>query len=172
MEHSKYADKTSRTDSKGSADFPRIAVMGIGNLLLRDEGIGIHVIHKLRDMVDANTVEIIDAGTVPDIFSLVPQNIEKLILIDAAAGNDDPGTIYRMKLSDITTDSSAPVSLHNMGLAENVYMLSLLNQNIKSVIILGVQAEDIGFGLEPTAEIRKRIPQVIQMILTEIHRED
>lgn len=172
MERSKYADKRPKHSRRKTACAPRVAVMGIGNLLLKDEGIGIHVIQKLRDTVDSTVVEIIDAGTAPDIFSLVPQNIDKLIIIDSAAGNDKPGTVYYLDRTEIAPSPSAPISLHNIGLAENMKMLSLLNPNLKSVIIIGIQAGDISFGMEPTSEVQEKIPQVIQMVLTEIQKKD
>ena len=63
---------------------PRITILGIGNLLLKDEGVGVHLIRKLaRDNTGYANLNIIDGGTSPDIFSLVDDSVDKLIVVDA-----------------------------------------------------------------------------------------
>ena len=142
-------------ETKGPVnDRPRIAVMGIGNLLLKDDGIGIHVVNRLSSLIDPADVEIIDGGTTPDIFSLINQNIERLIIVDAANGKDKPGTIYRLNMSDVESNQALPISLHDMGLSDNLKLLSMLNPQVKSVTIIGIQPADIDYGLEPPREFQ------------------
>ncbi len=164
--------KATAAGQKDTMAGPRIAVMGVGNLLLSDEGIGIHVIQEVEKYLDPARVQIIDAGTVPDIFSLVGPSIQKLIIIDAADGGGEPGSIYTLSGDDIACASSAPVSLHDIGLAENLRMMKELNPGLLSVSIIGVQAGSIEFGLEPTAAVRQRMPELIQMVLGEIRNKD
>lgn len=167
MARFKSAKKESNNDLKIKNAKPRIAVMGVGNLLLKDEGVGIHVINRLKTFL-GDRVEIIDAGTAPDIFTLVKPDIERLIIVDAANGNGEPGTIYRLTAEEISATRQNPFSLHDVGVAENIRLLSIFNPNLKSIIIIGIQIKSVEYGLDLTPEIEKQIPEVIKLILSEI----
>jgi hydrogenase maturation protease len=80
------------------ANATRVAILGVGNILLKDEGVGIHVIHALQDnplLTDAG-VELIDGGTSPNVSYLL-DGADRLIVIDAVEGGCEPGTIYRFR---------------------------------------------------------------------------
>ena len=86
-----------RSSDKDSTErSPRVTVLGIGNLLLGDEGVGVHLVQRLADRVDAACVNLIDGGTTPDILSLVDSTVDKLIIVDAAKGGGKHGDIYRL----------------------------------------------------------------------------
>jgi hydrogenase maturation protease len=147
---------------------PKIAVLGIGNLLLKDEGIGVHLVQELDRIVDANGVTIIDGGTSPDIPSLIEKNLDKLIIVDAVKSDDKPGTIYRFSPDDIDLDSVSPVSVHDVGILESLKMLALLDRQPKSTVIIGIQPKAIDFGLELSPEVAKKLPEIVDLVLQEI----
>jgi hydrogenase maturation protease len=149
---------------------PKIAVLGVGNILLKDEGIGVHIAHKLVDIIDPQRVEIIDSGTFPYLFTLLNENIEKLIVIDAVSTGEPPGTTFSFNLCDLKLSTNLPVSLHEIGLAENLSMLTLLCPRLKSVVILGVEAKEIEYGLEISPEVREKIPRIIELVMEEIEK--
>ncbi len=159
-------------NSARSAARPDIAVMGIGNVLLTDDGIGIHVVRNLAGKTDPAAVEVIDAGTAPDIFSLVGENINKLIIVDAADGEGKPGTIYRLGGDDIEAGASEPVSLHELGLGENLKILKLMNPKLKKVTLIGIQVADTSPGVELSEIVMAKMPKVTQLILDEIKNRD
>src|SRR5512140_1128932 len=70
----------------------RVVVLGVGNELLKDEGVGVHVARELSGLSFAFPVEIIEAGTVP-VFWLGEEAISKLVVIDAVYGGCEPGAI-------------------------------------------------------------------------------
>ena len=81
--------------------------MGVGNVLLKDEGIGVHVARTLSKAIGSRTdLDIIDGGTSPDTFMLL-ENADKLIIIDAVNGGGSPGSVYRFCPDDITTAENA-----------------------------------------------------------------
>ena len=82
-------------------DQKRILILGIGNLLLKDEGIGIHVVNRLKDMALPPYVEVIDGGTLSTYFIEIIGGREKIIVIDAIKADGLPGTIYRLTDKDI-----------------------------------------------------------------------
>lgn len=147
---------------------PRIAVLGIGNLLLQDEGVGIHLVQRLADKVNLPGVKIIDGGTAPDILSLVDNDIDKLIIVDAAVAGGKPGTIYRFNTDDLESASVAPVSLHELGVVDSLKLMSLLGNRPQAVTILGIEPEVIDFGLELSPALEAKMPRIMELVLEEI----
>jgi hydrogenase maturation protease len=147
---------------------PKVTVLGIGNLLLKDEGIGVHLVQKLAGVVDEANVNIIDAGTSPDFLSLVDDNLDKLIIIDAVKTGDKPGTIYRFNSDDIDADATLPVSAHNVGVLDSLRTMALFNKQPKSTVIIGIEPGTIDFGLDLSPEIEDRLPEMMKLVLQEI----
>jgi hydrogenase maturation protease len=147
---------------------PKITVLGIGNLLLKDEGVGAHLVQKLNDIVDDANVNIIDAGTYPDFLSLVDDNTDKLIIIDAVKTGDKPGSIYRFSFDNVDLDSALPISLHDIGVSDSLKMMALLNRQPKSTIVIGIEPKTIDFGLELSPEVEDKLSELIELVLQEI----
>jgi hydrogenase maturation protease len=147
---------------------PKITVLGIGNLLLKDEGVGVHLVQKLTGILDDANVDIIDAGTYPDFPALVNDSTDKLIIIDAVKAGDKPGTIYRFNFDNVDPDSALPVSLHDIGVADSLKIMALLNRQPKSIVVIGIEPKTIDFGLELSPEVEDKLPEVIKLVLKEI----
>ncbi len=141
-------------------------ILGVGNILLKDEGIGVHVAHALQEMPLDKGVNVIDGGTFPDIIPLV-EGADKLIVIDAALGGKEPGTIYRFAPEDIAAESAGLVSAHQISFVENLRTMKGLGIEPKEVVIIGVEPKEIGWGLEPSPELQERIPEIVKMVLQE-----
>jgi len=154
-----------RVTSKSS---PRIAILGIGNLLLKDEGVGVHIVQKLAGVVGDANVKIIDAGTYPDFLSLVDGSTDKLIIVDAVKTGDRPGTIYRFSFDGADLDTVLPISLHEMGVLDSLKTMALFNRQPKSTVIIGIEPKTMDFGLDLSPEIEDKLPGMIELILREI----
>jgi len=141
-------------------------VLGIGNVLLRDEGVGCHVVHALEG-IPLPDVKIIDGGTCPDVLQFL-EDADKLIIVDAVKGGGTPGQIYRFHLEDITLEQKPFLSLHDMGLVDNL-MLMQLWRNIGKAVIIGVEPGEINWGLELSPELQGKMPQIIDAILSELN---
>ena len=140
-------------------------VVGVGNVLLRDEGIGCHVVHALEE-ISLPDVKIIDGGTCPDVLQLL-EDADKLVIVDAVKGGGTPGQIYRFHLEDITLEQKPFLSLHDMGLV-NSLMLMKLWHSIGETVIIGVEPKEIEWGLELSPELQEKIPHIVELILAEI----
>lgn len=149
------------------AESKRVAVVGVGNLVLKDEGIGIHVAHALQELDLPDSIEIIDGGTSPDVLDYL-EPADKLIIIDAAEGGGSPGTIYRFHPDDLTLESGELISLHELGLMSGLKVLSLLGKAPQEIIVIGVQPKEIDWGTELSTELQERIPEIINVVLKEI----
>jgi len=141
-------------------------VLGIGNALLRDEGIGCHVVHALEG-IPLPDVEVVDGGTCPDVLQIF-EDADKLVIVDAVKGGGTPGQIYRFHLEDITPEQKPFLSLHDLRLVDSLKLMRLWH-NIDKAVIIGVEPGEIGWGLELSSKLRGRMPQIIDAILSELN---
>ena len=141
-------------------------VVGIGNVLLRDEGIGCHVAHAL-ERVPLPDVEIVDGGTCPDVLLLV-EEVDKLVIVDAVKGGGMPGQIYRFRPEDITVDQKCVLSLHDVSLVDSLNLTRLWH-NIDETVIIGVEPRDLSWGLELSPELQERMPRIVDAVLGELN---
>jgi hydrogenase maturation protease len=155
-----------------STQTPRIVVLGVGNMLMKDEGVGIHVIEALASnpLLTHINVEIVDGGTSPDILHLLGET-NKLIIVDAVKGGDEPGSVYRFHAEDITVEENYPVSLHQLSLFESLDMMDCMGDRPEETIIIGVEPKEIGAGLELSPELEQKVPQIVKLVLDEIMEE-
>lgn len=144
---------------------PRMVVLGMGNVLLRDEGIGVHVAQTLQQMPDLR-LEVIDGGTLPDA-PLSFGDIDKLIIVDAVKGGGEPGAIYRFRPKDVTIAGKTAASLHQMGLLENLWLMERFGQKPRDVVIIGIEPENMDWGLELSPRLVERLPQIVKVVLEE-----
>lgn len=145
-------------------------VVGIGNILLRDEGIGCHVVRALEE-IPLPDVEIIDGGTCPDVLQLLG-DADKLVIVDAVKGGGMPGQIYRFHPEDITLEQKPLLSLHDMSLVDSLKLMQLWHPDkigIGETVIIGVEPKELNWGLELSPELRERMPEIIDAILSELN---
>jgi hydrogenase maturation protease len=145
----------------------KILILGIGNLILRDEGVGVHAVRELERRDLPPRVEVIDGGTA--LMELLPviQEAERIIVIDALKGGGEPGTIYRVLPDDLTADTERPLSLHQVGLLEVLGMARQLGGD-PAVVIIGVEPKEISWGMELTPEVVARLQKVIDAVFEEL----
>jgi hydrogenase maturation protease len=147
----------------------KTVVLGTGNELFKDEGVGVHVARILQTKLppSSSDVEVIDGGTSPDIWSLI-DGADKLIIIDAVRGGCEPGTIYRFTPQQIVAETGLITSVHQMGILENLSLIELVGSKPGETIIIGVEPKELEPGLELSPELQKRMPKIIQTVLEEI----
>jgi len=137
-------------------------VLGIGNILLRDDGVGVHVVEALRTTDLPERVEVVDGGTAGANLVDVIADRERLILIDAVDAGEEPGTIVRMDVDDLIP-ADGPLSLHQFGIAETIAMARQLGCAPKEMIFFGVQPGEVSPGLELTAAVARAVPRVVEI---------
>ncbi len=147
---------------------PRL-ILGVGNLLLRDEGVGVHVISALRDRELPDDVELWDGGTASfDLLDTLAGR-RQVIIIDAVRTGSEPGTIFRFTPEDISASREQVTSLHQVGLLEALTVAEhLLDSAPQEVIILGIEPKEIDWGLELSPEVEAAVPKVIELVMEEL----
>jgi hydrogenase maturation protease len=155
----------------------RILVLGLGNILLSDEGVGSRVAALLQEKSLPADVEVVDGGTAAMDALLSAQRAEKLMVIDALKAGRTPGTIYRAefragekdKLAEILAgQDGSKISLHQVGLIDALAVAERLNCLPEEIVIIGVEPAEVGYGLELTDEVERKISEIIDTVLKEI----
>ena len=147
---------------------PKITILGVGNELLSDEGVGVHVIKELREMDIPPGIEVIEGGT--DGFGLL--NIicetDHLVVIDSLKGGGNPGSIYRFNVKDAPNcPDYFKTSVHQIGILEVLNLSGLIGKTPET-IVFGVEPKRITTGMELSPEIQEKIPRIIELVLEEI----
>lgn len=155
----------------GKANMTQTLVLGIGNILLRDEGVGVHVVQTLRGRHLPEGVEIVDGGTAgPALIDFIADR-PRVIVIDAVRANGKPGTVLRLTDADLAGSAAAAVSLHEVGLLEAILMARQLGCPPREIVIFGVIPKDMGPGLDLTPEVAAVVPKVADLVLAELGSE-
>ena len=143
----------------------KTVVLGIGNLLQGDDGVGVHVAQELSNRKLPDHVEVIDAGTafIDVMYSL--ENVQRIIVLDAMKAGRAPGTIYRMKLDQCHRKPYMD-SMHSFDIFR---MLELVeNNNTVEVLLLCIEPEVIDWGMELSDPVSRVIPSFIELVEKEI----
>ncbi len=148
-------------------EYPDVLVLGVGNILLGDEGVGVHVVRELKKEKLPGSVELMDAGTA--LFSIVHllKKRKKVIFVDAAKGGGKPGTIYRILPSQIKNEHNKILSMHEMGLRE--CLVTLEQEGVfQDIVIIGVEPDLIDWGVQLSSRLQQKLPEIIRAVLSEI----
>jgi hydrogenase maturation protease len=159
--------KTQKSKLKTTTQNSKITIIGVGNLLRKDEGIGIHVIKALQEMELSPDVSLVDGGTSPDLIAYTGAG-DRMIIVDAAKAGGEPGAIYRFKPEDLDDEKRTLASAHEMGIIENLKLMELTGNEPSEVIIIGIEPEDTGWGTELSPELKKRLKTIVKIVLREI----
>jgi hydrogenase maturation protease len=145
--------------------------MGAGNILMGDDGIGVHIICALKEQGGLpDGIELIDAGTATlDALPLL-DGVERLIIIDAVIGGGPPGAIYQFSPDDIHENTSGRVSLHQTSLLQALRMGGILGSGSVEVVVFGIEPGDVSPGTELTPDVRAIIPKVVETITNLINQ--
>jgi hydrogenase maturation protease len=160
-------DLEKSTGSARKSNPPRIVIIGVGNLLMKDEGIGVHAVQALQEIALPPAVELIDGGTSPDLIAYTG-GCRKLIIIDAAKAGGEPGTIYRFLPEDLAGEKGVIASAHELGVTQNLSLMSLLGNQPDETVIIGIEPQEISPGLELSAGLQKKLPEIVKAVLKEI----
>jgi hydrogenase maturation protease len=140
----------------------------VGNLLLSDEGVGVHVAQQMMTMDWPPEVHVVDGGT--DGFGLahVILQADRMILIDAVKGGGTPGSIYRFDIKDCPPYPDIfKTSVHQISILEVINLSGLIGSTPQTTII-GVEPMSLEMGMQLSPEVKAKIPKVIQMIREEV----
>jgi len=143
-----------------------ILIMGIGNYILSDEGIGVHVIKELEKLEFPDNVELLDCGTAGMFTYHKISDADIIIAIDAIASKEPPGTIVVYDKEDIML-SRIPmkISPHQIGFQESLLHAKLRGDLPDIVKLVGIVPQSMEISVELTPLCKSKIPEVIKIVM-------
>ncbi len=148
-----------------------IKVLGLGNILLSDEGLGVHALWELRDRYEFSPeIELIDGGT-GGLFLLSEfEGVDKLLIIDAISGGKEPGTIYSFSLEELPQTVAEKLSLHEVSLLDVLQLARLKGCLPEEVKLIGMEPASLEWGGELTEVAKKKLPELINLVLSQLRK--
>ena len=148
---------------------PRVLVLGIGNLVMSDDGVGVKVVQQLqREYSFAEGVKIMDGGTLGlDLLPML-EGIDHLIVVDAVETGRRPGTCVRLAGEELPVALETKVSAHQMGLKDLLSVARLLGHSPGEMVLIGVQPGSIEMDTELTPEIEAVLQELVDNVLDEL----
>ena len=156
-------------DRPGGQNQPHIMILGVGNTLFSDDGVGIRVVEKLeKEHQFPDNVSVIDGGVLGiNLFGVIA-NADYLIIVDTVLNNGKPGDIHRLTGKDIPSRILAKNSLHQVDLVESITLFQLMEHSPETVII-GVEPKDIDtMSPELTDIIASRVDDLANAVINEL----
>lgn len=147
----------------------KITILGLGNILLGDEGFGVHFVrwfgerHKLPE-----NVRVVDGGVLGYTLLDIICNCDHLLIIDAIKAGDEPGSIYRFTREELESKMPPPTSAHEVTFQDVLFKAELIGE-IPSVVFLCIVPGYYGeMDLEMSPEMRGRFPVMEMLLLKEL----
>ncbi len=147
-----------------------ILILGLGNILLRDEGLGVRAVERLAATYDLpENVEVLDGGTLG--LDLLPRldGVDALLLVDAVRAGRPPGTLVRLEGDSIQAALGVKMSVHQVGLQELLAVSAFQGSQPPRVVLLGLEPDAIEWGLELTPPIAAGIAALMEATVQELH---
>lgn len=144
-------------------------MLGLGNILLRDEGVGVHAVRRLlAEYSIPAEVEVVDGGTLG--LDLLPylESAERLLVLDAVRAGRPPGTLIRLEGDEIPGALGAKISPHQMGLVDLLAAGRLTDCLPERVVLWGMQPGVLEPGLELTPAVASRLSELVELSIVEL----
>ncbi|MGO9120763.1 MAG: HyaD/HybD family hydrogenase maturation endopeptidase [Desulfomonilaceae bacterium] len=148
----------------------RIVVLGVGNILLKDEGVGVRVIEELqRQYTLPENVRVVDGGTQGLWLLSTLEEADQLIVVDVVLGGGEPGTMYRLTKDELPKGLRVKQSAHDSDLVEALNYCALLEMGPRNVIVIGIEPADIEpFGVDLTEKIAAKVNELVLRVIDEL----
>ena len=147
---------------------PSPVVIGLGNPLMGDDGVGLAVLERLRDGWDLPDVELVDGGTWG--LSLVPviEDAERLLLIDAIAAHHEPGTIIELSRARLPIYLSRKLSPHQVDMRDALAVVELRGLLPNDIVAIGVQPDVVALGLELSPTVAAKLDALVHAVVKQL----
>lgn len=146
-----------------------ILILGLGNIILSDEGLGVRAVERLRERYRLpEHVQSLDGGTLGMLLLTYLDGVTDLLILDALAADAPPGTMLRLEGDDIQRALALKMSMHQLGLQE-VLAIGTLQGNLPQRIVLwGMTPASIATGLELTPQIAAHLDTLVDAAADEL----
>jgi hydrogenase maturation protease len=146
-------------------------VLGVGNILLSDDGVGVHTIRRLQKVAQLpEEVQVVDGGTSGLDLLHYLEGVFHLVIVDAMEVNRPPGTLTRLTGDEVPAYLSTKMSPHEIGLPDMLFAAKLRDLYPEQVVIWGVQPATTEVGLDLSPPVADQVDALVENVLAELRR--
>lgn len=147
----------------------RVLVLGVGNVLMRDEALGVRAVEELgRRFRFPQDVELLDGGTSGiELLSYI-RDRNYLIVIDAVKSGNPPGTIVRIEGEDVPAKFMTKISPHQLGIADLLATATISGHLPEKIVLFGIEPKAVELGLGLSDEVKASFERLIDVVLKEL----
>ncbi len=144
----------------------KVLILGLGNILLGDEGLGIRALKELEeDFIFEEGTELLDGGT--GAFFLLPylEKTDYLLVIDAIKTGASPGSVIFESIEKLPQETLEKLSLHEVSLLDLLHLLEFKGKKLEKIVIAGIEPKRLEVGTSLSSEVEKSLPCLKEMVL-------
>ncbi len=158
--------------TEAPSDQPQVTILGIGNILLTDEGFGVRVIEKLfEDYEFPDNVAVVEGGVLGIHLLGTLSKADHLIVVDAVKNKQPPGTLYRLEKDELPERILMKNSLHQTDFLETLTLCQMIDKSPETIVVLGAEPEDIEtHSVDLTPVVAARLDDTVALVLRELER--
>ena len=146
-----------------------VTILGVGNVILKDEGFGVRVAEYLdHHYTFPDSVQIVDGGTLGIELTQYVTATNKLLVIDSINGGAEPGTVFRFHNDAIMEHFQDKLSAHEVGIQDVLALLTVTGHKIPDVIVIGAQPFDVEAGVGLSDGMQALLPQIVEQALKDL----
>lgn len=146
-------------------------VLGVGNLLMCDEGVGVVVVEQLAKRYRvAKEVQILDGGTLGLDLLYYLEGVENLLLIDAVQADLEPGGLLRLEGEDVPTFMAMKISPHEIGVPDMLFAAKLKGIFPQNIVLLGIQPQRVEIGVSLSDVVAGQIDTLLDQTVEQLDR--
>jgi hydrogenase maturation protease len=150
-----------------------VTILGIGNILLEDEGFGVHFVRWISERYhDTDETRIIDGGTLGYALLDIISSCRNLIVIDVLKVDDTPGSLYRFNKQEMEIHLPPPTSAHEVTFSDVLFKVELMDESPEVVFLCIVPKKYGDMDMEMTLLMREKFPSMEKLLLAELSRLD
>ena len=144
-------------------------ILGVGNLLLSDEGVGLRVVERLATTYDLpEGVRILDGGTLGLDLLYYLEGVENLLIVDAVEMGKEPGTLLRLEGDEVPSFLSIKMSPHQIGIPDMLFAARLKDLYPRNVVLWGVQPAVLDTGLELSSPVAAQVNVLVDKVVEQL----
>lgn len=168
-QQSYLSSETAKYNSANSFLMIKTLVLGVGNILLGDEGIGVHALNEIKQRYSFNPeVEIIDGGTMGlDLLPFI-EGRKNLLILDAVNLGKSPGVIQVIEGNNIPKILRTKLSVHQIGLPDMLAAAEIMGIVPEELCLIGIQPETIETGIGLSESVESRMDDIISAVLKKL----
>lgn len=149
-----------------------ITVLGVGNILMQDDGFGVRLVERLQKMNWPANVKLLDGGTLGMILLPYLEGTEKLLVLDAINAEGEAGDFFCFTGNEVNAYFSAKISVHDLGINDLLAALTITNEPIKETVVMGVKPAIVELGTEMTETVQNKMDEALGKVLAQLKKWD